>query len=85
MVHVTGRELELLKSSYSMISWKLYEGKERLCNIKEYPGDVLLQSEKYTRMALKLQRNEPTLAERQLGVCLTLCGNDEEEFIFRVE
>ena len=49
LVHISGGELELIKSNYVMMSWKLKEGKEVLCTIYEAPGHLKLWSDKYKR------------------------------------
>ena len=33
LVHISGGELELTKSSYSLMTWKHKDGKEKLCTI----------------------------------------------------
>ena len=76
--------MELIKSSYAMMTWKLKEGKEVLCTIDEAPGQLKLRSDKYKGMQVGLMRNEVAIAERQLGVRLTMDGNDQEEFHFRL-
>ena len=84
LVHITGGELELTKSNYAAMAWKLKDGTESLCSIKEAPGSVTLRSEKYKGMEVELHRNEVSTAERQLGVRLTLTGSDQAEYEHRV-
>ena len=38
LVYITGEELELNKSSYAMITWKLQKGTELMYNIDDAPG-----------------------------------------------
>ena len=68
LVHISGGELELTKSSYSVMAWKLAEGKEKLCSIADAPGTLMLRSETYKSMEVEVTRNEVHSAERQLGV-----------------
>ena len=44
-----------------------------------------LRSEKYKGMEVEVKRNEVHSAERQLGVRLSMDGNDNEEYVFRLE
>ena len=50
LVHILGGELELIKSSYAKMVWKLTKGKEELTSIEESPGTLNLKSEKYKGM-----------------------------------
>jgi hypothetical protein len=84
LVHISGGELELTKSSFAMMAWTLKGGKEVMCNMKEAPGSVKLRSDKYKGMQVELSRNEVSTAEKQLGVRLAMDGNDQEEFQFRL-
>ena len=42
-VHITGGELELTKSSYVMMMWKLKECKEVICSKDDTPGTMKLR------------------------------------------
>ena len=64
LVHITGGELELNKSAYSVMTWKLKGGKEQLCSINDAPGTVSLGSEKHKGMEVELNRHEAKKAER---------------------
>ena len=68
LVHITGGELELKKSSYSLMNWKLNDGKEKMCEIRDSPGHLSLQSEKYKGLEVELRRNEVTFTEMRLGI-----------------
>ena len=46
LVHITGGKLELDKSSFALMAWKLAAGGEKLYTIKDAPGSVNLRSEK---------------------------------------
>ena len=62
------------------------EGRMRkVCNIVDAPGYLSLRSEKYHGMKVKLTRNEVDTAERQLGVCLTVSGKDEDEYLYIID
>ena len=84
-MHIAGGELELIKSSYALMAWKLKKGKEEMTTIEESPGTLSLRSEKYKGMTVKLRRNEVVTAERQLGVRLAMSGHDDDEYIYRLE
>ena len=58
LVHVTVGNLELRKSSYSLMAWKLKEGKEVKCDIGDEPGYIRLKSEKYKGIQVEITRNE---------------------------
>ena len=64
LVHITGGELELTKSSYALMAWKLKGGKEQLYSIEAALGSISLPSEKYNGMQVELTRNEARAAER---------------------
>ena len=85
MVHISGEESELTKSSYSLMIWKHKDGKEKLFKIKDAPGNLTIRSEKYRGMKVELCRNEGHTAERQLGVRLSMNGSDSAEFLFRID
>ena len=54
LVHITEGGLELHKSSFDIMTWKLNVGKETMCQIKDEPGSVSLWSEKYKGHDVKL-------------------------------
>ena len=54
LVHISGGELELTKSSYSLMTWQLAKGKEKLYKIVEAPRSLSLRSEKYKGMEVEL-------------------------------
>ena len=85
LVHITGGELELDKSSFALMAWKLAAGGEKLCTIKDAPGSVNLRSEKYTGHEVQLKRIGVQTAERQLGVRLAMDGNDTAEYAHRLQ
>ena len=65
LVHITGGELELNKSTYLAMTWKPKGGKEQMCNIHDAPGAVSLGSEKYKGREVELNCHEATIkAER---------------------
>ena len=64
LVHLTGGELELTKSSHALIACKLKGGKEQLCNMRNASGTISLRSEKYQGMQVELKINEARAAER---------------------
>ena len=57
LVHITGGELELTKSCFSLMTWKLNNGTEELSSIKDEPGTLNLRSGKYTGLEVDLRRN----------------------------
>ena len=67
------------------MAWKLKGGKEQLCNIEDAPGSIRLRLEKYKGMQIELKRNKARDAERQLGVRLSMCGGDTDEYVYRLE
>jgi len=67
MVHTTGGELELTKSCFSLMTWKLKGGTEELSTNQDEPGLLSLRSDKYTGMDVELRRNSVQDAERLLG------------------
>ena len=85
LVHIAGGELELTKSSYALMAWKLHKGKEEMTSIEESPGTLSLRSEKYKGMKVTLRRNEVGTAERQLGVRLAMSGQDDDEYLYRLD
>ena len=79
-----GGELELTKSFYSLMTWKLSNETEELNTNNEEPGSLSLRSDKYTGLDIELRRNSVQDAERLLGVRLALDGGDEAEFSYRL-
>ena len=71
---VTGGELELTKSCYSLMTWKLDKGGEELSTLEDEPGILNLRSDKYTGLDVELRRNSVSDAERLLGARLALDG-----------
>ena len=76
LVHITGGELELDKSIYAVMAWKMKEGKEKLCKITDASGLVSLRWEKYKSLQVKLGRHEAQKAERKLDIRLAMAGID---------
>ena len=72
--------MKLTKSCYSLMSWKLKNGKEELSSIEDEPGTLNLRSDKYTWLDVELRRNSVDDAERLLGARLTLDGGETEEY-----
>ena len=60
--------MELKETRYSMMEWKLKEGKETLCKIEDVPGKVTLGSEICIGEEMELCRDTAESAEKQLGV-----------------
>ena len=58
LVHISGGELKLTKSSYGLMAWKLKEGTEVLAKVKEAPGNLSLTSRKYKGLQVELARNK---------------------------
>lgn len=46
-IYISMGQLEHTKSSYTMMAWKLKDGKETLCTIHDAPGTLSLRSGKY--------------------------------------
>ena len=85
LVYITVGELELTKSSYATMLWKLKEGKEIMCNTEDNPCTLNLRSEKYKGLKVELTRNYVDTVEIQLGVRLIMNGEDSNEFLYRLE
>ena len=67
-----------------MMAWKLHKGKEEMTTIEESPGTLSLRSEKYKGMRVTLRRNKVETAERQLRVRLAMSGQDDDEYVYRL-
>ena len=78
------RRIRIRKNSYSLMSWKLEGGIEKLCTIKDAPGGVTLRSEKYKGLEVELLRHEPQHAEIQLSIRLAMDGTDTSEYAYRL-
>ena len=85
LVHITGGELELTNSCYSLMTWKLQNGTEELSSTSDEPGNLNLRSGKYTGLEVDLRRNSVQDAERLLGVRLALDGGDDAEYSYRLD
>ena len=85
LVHITGGELELTKSCFSLMTWKLNNGTEELSSIKDEPGTLNLRSGKYTGLEVDLRCNSVQETERLLGVRLALDGGDDAEYSYRLD
>ena len=57
-----------------MMSWKLKDGKEALCNIEDAPDHLKMRSEKYTAVQVELKRNYVGTIERELWWRLIMSG-----------
>ena len=85
LVHVTMVELELTKSCYLLLAWKLQNGTEALSTIKDEPGSLNLQSDENTGLDVELRRNSVHGTERLLWARLALDGGGEVEYSFRLD
>ena len=85
MATVGRGELELTKSCYSLMTWKLQNGSENLSSVKDEPGSLNLRSNKYTGLDVELRRNSVDEPQRLLGFRITLDGGDESEYIHRLD
>ena len=77
--------MELTKSYFFLMTWKLKGETEELSTNQDEPGSLSLRSDKYTSMDVELWRNSVQDAERLLGARLALDGGDEAEFSYRFD
>lgn len=68
LVYVTGGELELTNSYYSLMTWKLNNGSEELSTLKDEKSTLNIRSDKYTGLDVELRRNSYSNSERLLGI-----------------
>ena len=66
------------------MNWKLKDGKEKMYDIRDSPGHLSLQSEKYKVLEVELRRNEVTFTEMRLGIRLSMFGGDDTEYTHRI-
>jgi len=78
-------ELELTKSCFSLMTWKLKGGIEELSTNQVEPGSLSLRSDKYTGMDVELRRNSVQNVEQLLATRLALDGGDEAECSYRLD
>ena len=72
LVHIEGEELERTKRIFSLMTWNLHNGKDKLSTITDEPGSLNLRSVKYTDPDIDLRRKSVQHAERLLGARLAL-------------
>ena len=77
-------EVEVKKSSIAIMSWIQKGGKEVMATIEEAQGTFELKSVRDPSIRHTIKRLERNHGERILGVRISLDGNDEHEFKFRL-
>ena len=85
LVVIPGGELEVKKCSVAVMSWITKNGKEVLASNMEAPGSFHLTSVLDPSISKLIKRLEPQHGERVLGVRLSLDGNDDQEYAFRLK
>lgn len=78
--------MELTKSSYVLMAWKLKTGKNNLFDIIDAPGTLSRKSEKYQGMRIELTRKEARAVKYQLRAMLSVCVcGGVYQYIYRLD
>ena len=88
LLQITGGDLCLDKCKVSVLSWHHNNcwGLPTACTIDQFPGEVMMNSElDPLQGALNLERIEPWVGERILGVRLPITGKMNEEYTYRLK
>ena len=86
LLQLTGGDIDVVKSKWCVMKWKFSSdwGIPTIETKEEFPGEVSMkETVNGIENVQRLERLEPSEAERVLGVRLPLDGNMKTEFIFR--
>jgi hypothetical protein len=88
LLQITGGDLCLDKCKVSVLAWTTtnYWGLPTACTITQFPGEVIMNAEKdVIQETFTLERIEPWIGERILGVRLPITGKMNEEYTYRLK
>ena len=83
LVVITGGEIELDKSSISVMTWEKKKGREQLKKEPVENNNLVMKSVKVPGYSEAVDQLEICHGERLLGVRLAMDGNDDDEFQWR--
>ena len=83
LVVITGGEIELDKSSISVMTWEKKKGREQLKKDPVENKNLVMKSVKVPGYSEAVDQLEICHRKRLLGVRLAMDGNDEDEFQWR--
>ena len=76
LLQITGGDLSLGKCTFSLMKWN--HKKQQLHTMETMQGDITIDD-------IKIRRIEVDKAERQLGIRVSLDGNFQDEYTYRLE
>ena len=85
LIHFTGGEISWINSWFQLLSWKINYDQEEIQSVLESGIKIKVTNIKQPDEIIEVKHEEANKGLRYLGVRLSLTGNDQQEYQYRLQ